>query len=108
MVKYKLKNGKALKRAIEELDLEKILDALTACWKEIHEKFPTEYDATDLENNLDDIESELDNLQYFEDYDLTMEDVVNNITNLVKELNYYCKISNIYVDTMEGDSNDSN
>ncbi len=106
MVKYKLKNGKALKRATEELDLEKILEALTSCWKEIHEKFPEEYDNTDLENNLDDIESELDNLQYFEDYDLTIEDVVNNIQNLVNDLNYYCKISNIYVDTMEDAKND--
>lgn len=106
MIKCKLKNGKALKRVIEELDLEKILDALTVCWKEIHEKFPTEYDATDLENNLDDIESELDNLQYFEDYDLTIEDVVNNIRNLVNDLNYYCKIGNIYVDTMEDAKND--
>ena len=89
MVKYKLKNGKTLKRATEELDLEKILEALALCWKEIHEKFPEEYDNTDLENN-----------------DLAMEDVVNNIRNLVNDLNYYCKISNIYVDTMEGAKND--
>lgn len=101
--RYSLKNGKSLKNAAEELDVERILSALEKCWKEIHEQFPEEYDDTDLENNLDDIERETDNLQYFEDYDLTYEEVVDNVNDLIKDLNYYCKISSIYVDTMEED-----
>ena len=104
--RYSLKNGKSLKNAAEEVDIKKILSALEKCWREIHKQFPEEYDDTDLENNLDDIEREEDNYQYFEDYDLTYEEVVDNVNDLIKDLNYYCKISNIYVDTMEEDSND--
>lgn len=99
--RYIIKNGKALKNAAEALEVEKILDILVKCWKEIYEQFPDEYDKIDLENNLDDIEREADNLQYFEDYDLTYEEVVDNINDLVKDLNYYCKLSNIFVDTLE-------
>lgn len=99
--RYSLKNGKALKNAAEELEVEKVLSILEKCWREIREQFPEEYDEIDLANNLDDIEREADNLQYFEDYDLTYEEVVDNINDLVKDLNYYCKISNIFVDTLE-------
>lgn len=101
--RYSLKNGLALKNAAEEIEMEKVLSILEKCWKEIHEHFPEEYDKTDLENNLDDIERERDNLQYFEDYDLTYEEIVDNIQDLIKDLNYFCKIGSIYVDTMEED-----
>lgn len=102
--RYSLKNGKSLKNAAEAMELEKVLSILEKCWKEIHEQFPEEYDKVDLGDNLDDIERETDNLQYFEDYDLTYEEVVDNINDLIKDLNYYCKISNIFVDTLEEES----
>lgn len=106
--RYSLKNGKDLKNAKESDDIIKILEILKKCWQEIHENFPDEYDEIDLEDSLDDVDREFDNLLYFEDYGLTIENLIDNINHLITELNYYCKIGNIYVDTLEEEDYDSN
>lgn len=95
---YTLKNGKALRAAIgEEDDYGKVLDALAACLKEINAKFPDDYEDYELEEDLDDIENQRDNLENYADYDMTYEDVEDEINYLLDRFYDLCDGLRIWV-----------
>jgi len=96
--KYKLRNGKALRDAIEaDEDYDKVLDLLIACLKEINAKFPDRYDSSDLETDIDDIENQRDNLENYEDYDMTFEDVQDEINYLLNDFYDLCDALRVWV-----------
>lgn len=94
---YTLKNGKALRQAIADEDQLGILTVLRDCWEEIHERFPEEYDEDDLSDELEDIDNEIDNLDNYEEYDMTYEDIEDNINYLLGNLYDFCDAFNIWV-----------
>jgi len=96
--KYTLKNGKALRAAIGEGDdYGKVLDALAACLKEINAKFPDDYEDYELEEDLEDIENQRDNLENYADYDMTYEDVEDEINYLLDRFYDLCDGLRIWV-----------
>lgn len=96
--KYKLKNGKALRSAIDSEDYEAVLDALVDCWNELHRRFPDDYDEQDLNDDLDDIENERDNLENYEDYDMAFEDVEDNINYILNNLYDFCDYKRVWIE----------
>lgn len=96
--KYTLKHGKALRNAIFEEDADTLLDELAECWKEIHENFPEDYDEFDLEDDLADIENQRDNLVNHDDYDMTYEDVQDEINYMLNNLYDFCDGYRIWID----------
>lgn len=95
---YTLKSGKALREAIDNDDNLATLEALKACWQEIHDNYPDSYDDYDLERDLADIENEMDNIMNFDDYDLTDEDIEDNINYMLDNLYDFCDGYNIWVE----------
>lgn len=88
MSRYFLKNSKPLKTYIDDCDYEEIIKSLIRCWKEIHKQFPTEYDESNLRNDLNDIEHVHDNL--LDPEDIVDFDIEKEIDNLVDDLYAYC------------------
>lgn len=95
---YTLKAGKPLRSAISNEDYAGVLDQLENAWKEIHKKFPDVYEDYDLEDDIDDINNERDNLENYEDYDMTHDDVIENIDYLLSKLYDFCDEFKIWVD----------
>ena len=57
----KLASGKDLRDAIDDEDYERVVHCLRACWQEINEKMPEDFDEYDLEDKfveLDPIEED--------------------------------------------------
>lgn len=95
---YTLKSGKSLRNAINSEDMSEVLRVLGDCWKEIHKKFPEDYDGYELESDLDEIENQLDNVENYEDYDMTYEDVEDEVNYLIERLYDFCDSMRIWVD----------
>ena len=95
---FKLKSGKALRQAIDSEDIVDILTALEDCWREIHEKMPDDYDENDLENDLDEIENQLDNAENYDDYDMSEEDVREEVDYLLDQFYDFCDNVRIWVE----------
>lgn len=96
--KYTLKNGKALRDAIEDGDdYGKVLDLLAACLKEINAKFPDNYEDYSLEEDLDDIENQKDNLENYEEYGMTFDDVEEEINYLLDKFYDLCDALRVWV-----------
>ena len=96
--KYTLKTGKELREALQENDMEETLNILKKCWREIHKALPEEYDEDDLNNDIDDIENQLDNLENYDDYDMTLEDVEDEINYLLDNFYDFCDNMRIWVE----------
>ena len=96
--KYTLKNGKALKRAIDNEDLTAILDCLARCFREINKNFPDEYDEYELEEDLEDIANQKDNVQNYRNYGMTYDEVIDSIDFLLDGLYDLCDGLRIWID----------
>lgn len=98
--KYTLKNSSLLRNAIRNEDPKAVLDALERIWIEIYSHFDNEniYSNAELEDDLENINNERDNLDYYEEYDMTLEDVIENIDYLCNELYDFCDAERIWID----------
>lgn len=95
--KYTLKAGKALRAAIDAEDYESVIENLKSCWREIHDKFPEEFDEYDLDDVLEELDNERDNVNNYADYDMTWEDVEDNINCQLDNLYDFCDAFTIWV-----------
>ncbi len=98
--KYTLKASSDLRDAIRNEDPNAVLDALEKAWMEIYFYLSDEniYDSSDLDDDLDNINNERDNLAYYEDYDMTLNDVIDNIDYLCNELYDFCDAERIWIE----------
>lgn len=98
--KYTLKTSSDLRDAIRNEDPDAVLDALEKAWMEIYFYLSDEniYNSSDLDNDLDNINNERDNLAYYEDYDMTLNDVIDNIDYLCNELYDFCDAERIWIE----------
>lgn len=96
--KYTLKAGKDLREAISDDDNLRTLEMLEKCWREINAQFPDDFDEDDLQNELDDIENQKDNVENYEDYDMTEEDLQDEINYLLDNFYEYCDNTGIWVE----------
>lgn len=95
--KYKLKSGRALRNAINDNDYRGTLTQLRNCWKEIHEQFPDDFDEDELEDLYDDINNALDNVQNANEYDLSEEDIEDEINYFLNDLYDFCDALKIWI-----------
>ena len=97
---YTLKASSALRNAIANEDPSAVLDALEKAWIEIYSHIGDEnlYSDTDLDDDLENINNERDNLEYYEDYDMTLSDVIDNIDYLCNDLYDFCDANRIWID----------
>lgn len=96
--KYKLKNGKALRDAVDSDDFDEILTQLANCWREINQYMPDAYGEDDLEKDLDEIENQRDSLENYDDYDMSYEDVEEEINYLLNDFYEFCDNTRIWVE----------
>ena len=99
MAKWKctLKTGNALRQAIDSEDIEKVLDALKDCYLELNNAMPDWFDEGDLEDKIADIDNEFDNLENYEDYDMTYDDVEENVDYLLETFYDICDDLKVWV-----------
>lgn len=95
---YELKSGKELREAIDNDDKLAVLENLEKCWREIHKAMPDKYDEDDLQEDLADIENQKDNLENYEDYDMTEEDVEDEINYMLDGFYDFCDGYRIWVE----------
>ena len=90
--KYTLKNSSLLRSAIRNEDPKAVLDALERIWIEIYSHFDNEdiYSNAELEDDLEDIHNE--------EYDMTLEVVIDNIDYLCNKLYDFCDAERIWID----------
>ena len=96
--KYRLKTGSDLRESINDKNYEDVLKYLEKSWREINKKFPNDYEEDELNEDIADIENERDNLFNYEDYDMTMEDVEENINYLLTNLYDFCDNMGIWIE----------
>lgn len=92
---YQLKNGVALRNAIDAEDYGQIKNSLIAAYKEIHEVMPEKFDEYDLENKLEDLEY-LDT-EPDEDIEISEDDIRENFDYELSDLYDLCDNLNIWV-----------
>lgn len=95
--KYTLKNGNTLRRAIDDGDIEKVLNTLKDCYTEINAAMPDYFDEYDLEDKIADIDNELDNYYNYDDYDMTLEDVEDNVDGQLYNFYDFCDDLNVWI-----------
>lgn len=96
--KHILKNGKKLRKAINDDNNMQTLEALKECYKEINRIMLPAFDDDDLENVLFEIDNQLDNCENYEDYDMTEDDVQDEINYLLRQFYDICDEMRIWVD----------
>lgn len=96
--KYTLTTGKILRDAIQNDSNEATLKALEYCYKEIHRAMPDWYTEADLEEDLEEIENQLDNCENYDDYDMTDDEVQDEINYMLREFYDFCDANNIWVE----------
>lgn len=96
--KHKLDSGKALRQAINEDDNKATLKALMACYKEIHKLIPYQYDENDLDNDCEEIYNQLDNCDNYVAYEMTEEELQEEINYLLKQFYDLCDDNGIWVE----------
>lgn len=92
---YQLKNGVALRNAIDADDYGQIKNSLIAAYKEIHEVMPEKFDEYDLENKLEDLEY-LDT-EPDEDIEISEDDIRENFDYELSDLYDLCDNLNIWI-----------
>lgn len=92
---YQLKNGVALRNAIDAEDYGQIKNSLIAAYKEIHEVMPEKFDEYDLENKLEDLEY-LDT-EPDADIEISEDDIRENFDYELSDLYDLCDNLNIWV-----------
>lgn len=92
---YQLKNGVALRNAINAEDYGQIKNSLIAAYKEIHEVMPEKFDEYDLENKLEDLEY-LDT-EPDADIEISEDDIRENFDYELSDLYDLCDYLNIWV-----------
>ena len=95
--KYRLKTGLDLREAINDENPEEVLKCLEKSWREINKQFPNDYEDDELNDDMADIENERDNLLNYEDYDMTIEYVEENINYLLNNFYDYCDNMRIWI-----------
>jgi len=95
--KYTLKNGEALRKAIYDEDSRAVLDTLAKCCAEVYDHFPDEYDEYQYNEDIEDISNQLDNLENYADYDMSYEDVEDEINYLLTKFYDLCDYLRIWV-----------
>ena len=95
--KYKLKFGQALRNALATEDPDKVIDALVACFTEIHKAMPEYLDDSDLEDFLTELADYRDTLQNYEDYDMSYDDAVDNVDYMLDKLYDICDDLRIWI-----------
>lgn len=95
---YTLNSGKELRTAIRRDDPGAVLEALKSCFRELHRKLPEDFDEYDLDEVFDDIDNERDNLYNYEDYDMTYQDVLDNIDYILNNLYDICNALDVWID----------
>ena len=88
--RYTLKFGEALRNAIDDEDYGAILDALVACFSELHKALPEDYDDYELDRDLEDISGIKET---FEDG----EDIEDDINFKLDELYDICDALKVWV-----------
>lgn len=68
---------------IQANDLTDCLEALKDILYWINSNLPEDYDESELEDDINDIDNQIDNLENYEDYDMSFEDVVDEIDWLI-------------------------
>lgn len=68
---------------IQTVDLTNALEALKNILYWINEQLPEDYNDSELEDDISDIDNQIDNLENYEDYDMSFEDVVDEIDWLI-------------------------
>lgn len=96
--KHHIKNGKKLRKAINDDDNVQILEALKECYKEINRIMVSVFDDDDLEDILSEIDNQLDNCKNYEDYDMTEDDVQDEINYILRNFYDFCDDWRIWVD----------
>lgn len=96
--KHILKNGKNLREAINDDDNVQTLEALKECYKEINRIMLSAFDDDYLENVLSEIDNQLDNCENYEDYDMTEDDVQDEINYMLRQFYDLCDDLRIWVD----------
>ena len=96
--KYRLKVGSDLREAINDENYEDVLKYLEKAWREINKQFPEDHEEDELNEDIADIANERDNLYNYEDYDMTIEDVEENINYLLSNLYDYCDNMGIWIE----------
>lgn len=96
--KYNLKSGEALRNAINNDDYYEVLTQLKNSWEEIHEQFPDNFDKDELEDMYDDINNALDNVQNANDYDLSEQDIEDELNYLLNDLYDFCDALRIWIE----------
>lgn len=98
--KHTLKNGKKLREAISDDDNIQTLEALRECYKEINRIMSSAFNDADLEDVLYEIDNQLDNCENYEDYDMTEDDVQDEINYMLRQFYDLCDYLRIWVDLM--------
>ena len=95
---YTLKSGKALRDAIYSEDAYKILEILQKAYSELFALFPDCYDEYEMEEIRSDIDSVFDDIENYSEYDMTYDDVVDNIDWLLNRFYDDCDDLNVWVE----------
>lgn len=95
--KYELFTGKSLREAIQNDSNMETLKALGNCYKEIHRAMPDWYTEADLEEDMAEIENQLDNCENYEEYDMTEDDVQDEINYMLRNFYDFCDCNGIWV-----------
>ena len=85
-------------KAINDDDNVQTLEALKECYKEINRIMVSVFDDDDLEDILSEIDNQLDNCKNYEDYDMTEDDVQDEINYLLRQFYDFCDDWRIWVD----------
>lgn len=96
--KYHIKNGKKLRKAINDDNKIQTLEALKECYKEINRIMVSVFDDDDLEDILSEIDNQLDNCENYEDYDMTEDDVQDEINYMLRNFYDFCDDWRIWID----------
>lgn len=96
--KHHIKNGKKLRKAINDDNKIQTLEALKECYKEINRIMVSVFDDDDLEDILSEIDNQLDNCENYEDYDMTEDDVQDEINYMLRNFYDFCDDWRIWVD----------
>ena len=95
---HTLKSGRALRAAIRSEDARKILEALQKAYAELYTICPDCYDETDMEEIRSDIDSVFDDIENYSEYDMTYDDVVDNVDWLLDRFYNDCDDLNVWVE----------
>ena len=93
---YKLQSGVALREAIHSEDLNKVLDAIMNCWRELlDEGYITEQDYYNSETDIEDLR---DTVMNYEEYELHYTDVEQEVDYELDNLYDFCDEEGIWVE----------